>query len=208
MASTRVTMAVCYICKKSNSKSLRRWESKIGCTTCRNYFSLRFDLAFKAINEQKIENIDKDISDENGKVISIFWTSINSILDCYRVLNFQDYSKLCIHKGHPISKCTKCKFRRTFFIFSLPCTKHAKLNLPLFIKIRENWSLIKYRLKERILGNEAIEMGESDTLGNDTIVSKLGKSIRKTEKSDLNPLAVYRVTAQYRRPMNVDSFVF
>ena len=48
MASTRVTMAVCYICKKSNSKSLRRWESKIGCTTCRNYFSLRFDLAFKA----------------------------------------------------------------------------------------------------------------------------------------------------------------
>ena len=88
----------CYICKKINSNSLRRWQSKTGCSTCRNYFNRTFDSAYKAINEIQIDNIEQDISDENGKVMSIFWKSIDSNIDCVRFLNCEDFSKLCIHK--------------------------------------------------------------------------------------------------------------
>ena len=51
-----------------------------------------------------------------------------------------------------------------FFIFSPPFTKNAKSDLPLFMKIKESWSFIKLRLKERISGNEMIEMGEDDRI--------------------------------------------
>ena len=115
MSSTPVAITCCYICKKSNSKSLRRWESKTGCSTCRNYFTSTFDSAYKAMNRTKIDNIEQDISDEHGIVMSILWNSINSRLDCLSGLNCQDFSKLCIHKAYPKSKCKKCKFRKMFF---------------------------------------------------------------------------------------------
>ena len=77
MSSISVAITCCYICNKSNSRSLRRWESKIGCSTCRNHFTSTFDSAYKAITGMQIDNIERDISDENGKVITIFWESIN-----------------------------------------------------------------------------------------------------------------------------------
>ena len=49
-----------------------------------------------------------------------------------------------------------------FFIFGLPCTKNAKSDFSKFSTLKEKWSFIKLRLKERILGNETIEMDEND----------------------------------------------
>ena len=181
MSLSPVASSCCYICTKSNSKSLRRWESKTGCSTCRNYFNSIFDSAFKAIKEIKIDNIEQDISDENGKVMSVFWKSINSKMDCYRMLNCRNFLNLCIHKGHPISKCNKCQFRKMFFIFAPPCTKNAKTNLAQFIKIKESWSLIKLRLKERIAGNEIIDMGNEIVENVDYLAEKTARSVSKNK---------------------------
>ena len=49
-----------------------------------------------------------------------------------------------------------------FFIFGLPCTKNAKSDFSKFVTLREKWSFIKLRLKERILGKETIEFDEND----------------------------------------------
>ena len=197
MSSNPVAITCCYICKKSNSTSLRRWESKTGCSTCRNYFSLTFDSAYKATNEIPINNIKQDISNENGKIMSIFWDLINSKSDCLRVLNCQDFSKLCIHESYPISRCRKCKFRKMFFIFSLPCTKNAKSNLSVWIRIKESWSFIKCRLKERISENEMIEEGERDGMNlvrdelypmKDYFAEKRSKSVAKHDEKSRTDL--------------------
>jgi len=72
-----------------------------------------------------------------------------------------------------------------FFIFSPPCTKNAKSDLIKFFKIKDSWSFIRLRLKNRISCNETIEIGERDGMKNvrdELYPTKENYSIEKRSK--------------------------
>ena len=150
----------CYVCGKTTTKSLRTWESKLGCSTCRNYFNSCFDSVYPAINQMNSSTFDLEIINPNGKIILVFWSLLNSKSDCYTLQTCVDFSKLCIFKAHPVSKCNKCQFRKMFFLFGPPCTKNAKINLVNYSKIKGNWKTIRFWIKKKIASNEMIEVGE------------------------------------------------
>ena len=146
--------------------------------------------------------------------MSIFWDLINSKVDCWRLKNCEDFAELCILKSG-LSKCKTCQFRKMFFIFSPPCTKNAKSNLLNWMKIKESWSSIILRLKDRVRGNWAIEMGEKHgmsfvrdklyPLEKNCVAEKVAKNIPKNHVKSKKDLET-RPTSQNKEKRSVNYF--
>ena len=69
--------------------------------------------------------------------------------------------------------------------------------------------MIKDRLKERILGNAVIDMGDDNREREKYFADKNGRIRKKSEnercvsvQSNLSPIGDYQVTTQYRRLVN------